>query len=1046
MTKKMPSLLISLAVVWASVGQVPAALAQANVEGRVVAAPTIGAPISPALATPAIPMGAETPAIPSLGQSVIPQAGAAAAGIAAAASADASAPAALAVDAAKVSPFVAGYAKYAREQGRALTPEGAAALGRLEQAVRANTHSHETPAAPRTTMAKLASAVARALPGLGLFDGGKSRGGLGILPLPKPTLPQGLDLDDAPAAPQPKKVGGVELNAFDMPSMPAARNAGGVFDAGPRVLNANPASEADVERALRQLVDQDAAKYGVSSAELSTVHVRRIAGKGDQADTIYAYFRQQKQGTNPDGSPYHVAVHGTYLSFTVKVVNGKPVLMAAMAKLYPTLNVDTRQRKTDDELKTAAEARLGIPPNSGIQLEYVERKIIYSNGAWHTANLYVIDGLPFMIAIDIATGEAFAWDSRMGVTKGGAPDAPEAAPQTPAAAPKTAADELPNLKLAQQAAGNLPLVAASSNLLNKSNVWAYIFYSQETGEAVQVLVDFTGRTRVARRVVGPQAVEPLDLAKLKPLSQALAEARAAGIEPQQVVLGRGTKDGKMKYVFVEGDEVVEIEGEAGAAAPAPAPGNTQQPEADMPAPADNGPQSAITGTAYARAEKNDERPNGQPAPVELALPHLDVSVGGKTAQTDVNGNWSSTASGETKFNAQLSGQWVKIIDQARQPVTVSVSVKPGDVNKIVFNPTGADFFTLDQVNTYISITRIHDWWSERLGKDKRIDKQIPANVNIDDECNAYYTPGRPSLNFFRESVNCSDTGRPGVTAHEYGHFVDDMIGGITNGGMSEGWGDIGSMFMYNSRWIGPGFIKDASRAPYPNGAIRDGENTYQYNEQDEVHDQGQAWMGFAWKLRKALIASLGDAAGTAEAEALIIPTLFAKADDIPKQMAQVLLNAMDKSGNIRHEKEIRAAAKAHGITLPSNPGVVATLWAGFTSPLRAVKTGTAVAQLEPPASNGSGITSLLTATAGLDEVLAKPEAEQVKAQLTFTAGRLARKQVVEALTKYCAYHGVRYVLWQSGGVLSSDFQLTVEGPKDKVAYLWAQIQGWSAQS
>jgi hypothetical protein len=49
---------------------------------------------------------------------------------------------------------------------------------------------------------------------------------------------------------------------------------------------------------------------------------------------------------------------------------------------------------------------------------------------------------------------------------------------------------------------------------------------------------------------------------------------------------------------------------------------------------------------------------------------------------------------------------------------------------------------------------------------------------------------------------------------------------------------------------------------------------------------------------------------------LIMPTMFAKASTIPNAMAQVLVNATDKDGSILHEAEIRAAAKAHGVSLP----------------------------------------------------------------------------------------------------------------------------------
>jgi hypothetical protein len=148
-----------------------------------------------------------------------------------------------------------------------------------------------------------------------------------------------------------------------------------------------------------------------------------------------------------------------------------------------------------------------------------------------------------------------------------------------------------------------------------------------------------------------------------------------------------------------------------------------------------------------------------------------------------------------------------------------------------------------------------------------------------------------------------------------------MTGGIVNGGASEGWGDMLSMYSLNNPIIGVHFLKkprpdaDGNLVDY----IRNGENHYQYNESDEVHQQGQAWMGFGWKLRKQFMSDLGDAAGAALAESLVLPVMFAKASNIPAIIAQVLLADMDANGNMPHEATIRATAALHGITLPSNP-------------------------------------------------------------------------------------------------------------------------------
>ena len=85
---------------------------------------------------------------------------------------------------------------------------------------------------------------------------------------------------------------------------------------------------------------------------------------------------------------------------------------------------------------------------------------------------------------------------------------------------------------------------------------------------------------------------------------------------------------------------------------------------------------------------------------------------------------------------------------------------------------------------------------------------------------------------------------------------------------------------------------------------------------DEVHQQGEAWMGFGWTLRQSLIESLGDPGkGAALAEALVIPVFLAGVRDIPSAMQQVLLRDVGEDGKAAHQKQIVAAAKAHGINL-----------------------------------------------------------------------------------------------------------------------------------
>ncbi|MBI5208829.1 MAG: hypothetical protein HY927_02510 [Elusimicrobia bacterium] len=685
------------------------------------------------------------------------------------------------------------------------------------------------------------------------LESGQEVAGLGILPTTKPVLlPNGALPDAPPTLPDPALGGQVTINSIDSLETVPDTQVPGIFDAGPVVLQADPMSETAIEAALRALVDAESARFGVPSSDLQTVHVKRVAGRNHQADTIYAYFRQQKDG---------YVVRGSYAGFTVKVIKGKPVVLASTAKLFPKMAVDTSPRFTEPELRNSAIGYIGINPQQmGLQMEAYGQQIIYMAGTWRAVQLYIVEGLPFMIAVDVVTGRAFAWDSRAGVTEGG---------------------------------------SLSGKIEGRAGLGA------QTDATVPVTVPMGN------------------------MSVTLSDGKTVQTDAQ----GRFTTD----------------------------------------------------------ATKKSE------------------GAGDQAADT--------TKKGDITFTATLSGKYVEVQNQAGKTMTVSGTLKPGEEASVVYNPQGKSEEDVAQVNAYYHVNRVREWTKARGIEDSRLEKAIKVKPNIDDECNAYYTPGWPSLNFFKSSVNCVNSSFDSVIYHEWGHFMDDMIGGIVNGGLSEGWGDILSMFITANPIVGEGFLKQQT----PN-YVRHGENDHQYQEYDEVHDQGQVWMGFAWKLRKALIASLGEEAGAAMAEVLIMPTLYSKAADIPTAIAQVLLNDMDANGNIPHEAEIRAAAKAHGVTVPKSPGPAGL----FTYASHVVTEIMSVGQPTGP------------------EFVGVPGAQTVtRAKITFTAGALLRGRVRRELERFLDQQdGVTYRLKEYKGWLSSDFLLTIEGPDERVREVSSAIQSW----
>ncbi|MBI2387952.1 MAG: hypothetical protein HYV14_18345 [Elusimicrobia bacterium] len=742
---------------------------------------------------------------------------------------------------------------------------GAAASGVAAEAAE---YAASVPAA-QAPAAKAAAPVAKSLAGRVLdvllrrpaasvsFDGAAERSApifarMGLKEQKPITLPNGTVTDEQPTTPSPDREPTTRVEAY---GLPGARDVGGIFETSRKVLAADPANGTAVVDAVKAMIDADPARYGVSSADLRLIHAQKFTGKGEQADTLFVYFRQTKNG---------LVVNGSALSFTIKTLNGQPTIVAQTGQIFPQLDVNTETVLTDDQIMDKIAERTGMPTSDVANaFEFYEQKIVYSRGEWRNVKLYVAEGLPFMVAVDVVSGLVFAWDNRTGL-------------------------------------------------------------------------------------------------------ESASEPAAGGVT--------GTVSGKA---------------------------------------VDRGPILATSEIS------------------EVPLPFLEVKIGGKSYVTDKNGKLPAdlTVGPEgLELTATLSGPWVRVENQQGATLSVKVAVKPGD-NKVVFNPQAGvtDENTLAQVNAFHKVNLSLAFLRERGLSNERMDKtQLPVRTNINDECNAYYTPGRPTLNFFRSSKNCVNSAYDTVAEHENGHYWDDFTGGIVNGGLSEGWGDILSMFRLNNPIIGEHFLKQSRGGV---DYIRHGENTYQYNEYDEVHDQGQAWGGFAWKLRKALIAKLGEAEGAAMAESLVMPTMFAKASRIPDAMAQVLVNATGKDGTILHEAEIRAAAKAHGIDLPqSRVGGVASFLSRLAGPLSAVK-------LTGAESLGGG-----TLNTGL--LAADGQSPMVKAKMTFSVGALYRGRVVNQLRRYLDEAGVKYELKSYGGWLSTDYLLIIEGPQDEVQQHVDAIQSW----
>ncbi len=634
-----------------------------------------------------------------------------------------------------------------QESGLRFVTQAGQTAGKVTEAASAPTirnaaapEAVETPEAKRAAgpLARLSKAI-RQRSFQPLFDGARTtrRGaGLGIRQADPEDV--GIPLDEQPGQPGDTEVAGLSWKRVSVPGA-RARGLARIFrsrSSDVTQLSGAPRTAAAAEAELRRLIDENPARFGgVPSSELETTISKRIQGRPGLADIIDVEFRQKHNGET---------VEGTYLHFTIRVAPAQSNVVSETAQLYPGLSVNTEATLDDSQALENAFDRLGRPTGSYNDVSPVGRKVMHLGGKWRYVSVHYSESKILLAAVDLNTGEAFAWDPKV--------------------------------------------------------------HARSKGE----------------------------------------------------LIGRGVKF-------------------------------------DPPA----------TGTNI----------------VDLAMPHAEVTTSdGRTLYTDKDGWFTLEGDKPVTITATLKGKYATIQDQGKATLKITATVNPGEPIRLVFNPEGFDENTVAQVNAYRHANVVHDWLVKNQIEGE-IKRSIPIKTNINRDCNAYYTPWSPSLNFFKSSGRCINTAYDTVVYHEYGHFVDDMIGGIANSALSEGWGDIIGMYITGQPILGEGFMK--SRTP---NYIRHGENDYQFNSRDEVHKQGQAWMGFGWKLRKMLIAKLGEAEGAAVAEALVVPVLFANVRSIPAAIEAVVMRALGENGQVEHFAEIQAAAAAHGITV-EHPvdGTVGTL-------------------------------------------------------------------------------------------------------------------------
>jgi hypothetical protein len=275
----------------------------------------------------------------------------------------------------------------------------------------------------------------------------------------------------------------------------------------------------------------------------------------------------------------------------------------------------------------------------------------------------------------------------------------------------------------------------------------------------------------------------------------------------------------------------------------------------------------VGGTVYTMATA-DHYPDeaGHPTSQQpMKYARLTSSAG--TVTTDANGNFNYPGvSGPLSITCAYVGTFNQVNNSAGSPYSLVFNGATGS-NNIVLNSAPTALVTA-QSNVFQAVNTQRDFIRSINPLDATSDFIHTANANIASTCNAFYNGS--SINFYQAGGGCANTGYANIVYHENGHWLNQQYGTGNGGdGMGEGNADVWAMYIDDDPIVGHDFCGSGCN-------VRTGLNTRQFCGDanpacyGEVHNDGEVWMGAAWKVRRNLKTALGVGPGGAIANNLFL--------------------------------------------------------------------------------------------------------------------------------------------------------------------------------
>lgn len=301
--------------------------------------------------------------------------------------------------------------------------------------------------------------------------------------------------------------------------------------------------------------------------------------------------------------------------------------------------------------------------------------------------------------------------------------------------------------------------------------------------------------------------------------------------------------------------------------------------------------------------------------IDRPAPRAFVTLGATPSTTTATGGVTWTPDAPLTVTASTVGDLVKVINKAEggAAATAPLALQPGGT---ALWDASADIAQDAQVITFLATNTVKAYIRTKLDPAMpKLDDSIDANVNIEQQCNAFYDG--TAINFFHATTMCQNTGViDDVIFHEFGHalHIAEIVDGVGafDGAMSEGAADFLAVSITGDSGMGRGFF--FSDAPLRELDPVDREATWP-RDIAEIHTTGKIFGGALWDLRKAAIAAFGPTAGEALVNRLYIGALR-RSTSIPTSLLEMLATD-DDDGNLANgtpnECMIRDAYGRHGL-------------------------------------------------------------------------------------------------------------------------------------